>query len=273
MTDRYCVFGNPISHSKSPLIHAAFARQTGEDISYSAILAPLDGFGASVDAFVAAGGNGANVTVPFKEQAWQLVSRRTARAELAGAVNTLVFGDAGIVGDNTDGAGLLRDITLNLRCPLLAKRVLLLGAGGAARGVSGPLLDARPAELVIANRTPARAHALAVHFAPLGAVSGIGYLELAGQSFDIVINATSASLGDAVPPLPPGLFAAGSLAYEMMYGRDDTPFLAFARTQGAERLADGLGMLVEQAAEAFYLWRGVRPDVTPVLALMRNSSA
>ncbi|MBL8415510.1 MAG: shikimate dehydrogenase [Propionivibrio sp.] len=273
MTDRYCVFGNPIGHSKSPLIHAAFARQTGEDISYSAILAPLDGFAASVHAFVAAGGRGANVTVPFKEQAWQLVSRRTARAELAGAVNTLVFGNAEIVGDNTDGAGLLLDIALNLRCPLLARRILLLGAGGAARGVSGPLLEARPAALVIANRTAARAHALAGHFAPLGAVTGCSFSELAGQSFDIVINATSASLGDALPPLPPGLFAAGSLAYEMMYGREDTPFLAFARAQGAAQLADGLGMLVEQAAEAFHVWRGVRPDVAPVLAMLRNSGA
>jgi len=273
MTDRYCVFGNPISHSKSPLIHAAFARQTGEDISYSAILAPLDGFAASVRSFVASGGCGANVTVPFKEQAWQMVSRRTARAELAGAVNTLVFGNADIVGDNTDGAGLLRDITLNLHCPLLARRVLLLGAGGAARGVIGPLLGARPEALVIANRTVARAHALAGHFAPLGAVTGSGYSGLAGQSFDIVINATSASLGDDLPPLPTGLFAAGSLAYEMMYGRDNTPFLAFARAQGAEHFADGLGMLVEQAAEAFHVWRGVRPDVTPVLAMLRNGKA
>ncbi len=273
MTDRYCVFGNPIGHSKSPLIHSAFARQTGEDIGYSAILAPLDGFAASVHAFVAAGGCGANVTVPFKEQAWQLVSCRTARAELAGAVNTLVFGNVGAVGDNTDGAGLLRDITLNLRCPLLARRVLLLGAGGAARGVSGPLLDARPARLVIANRTLTRAHALAKHFAPLGAVTGCDYSELAGQSFDIVINATSASLGDALPPLPSGLFAAGSLAYEMMYGREDTPFLAFAREQGAQQLADGLGMLVEQGSESFYVWRGVRPEVTPVLAMLRNSGA
>lgn len=273
MTDHYCVFGNPISHSKSPLIHSAFARQTGEDLSYSAILAPLDGFATSVHAFVTAGGRGANVTVPFKEQAWQLVSRRTARAELAGAVNTLLFGNTGIVGDNTDGAGLLRDITLNLHYPLLGRRVLLLGAGGAARGVSGPLLSARPASLVIANRTAARAHALAEHFAQLGAVTGSDYSELAGQSFDIVINATSASLGDALLPLPPGLFAVGSLAYEMMYGRDDTPFLAFARAQGAEQLADGLGMLVEQAAEAFYLWRGVRPDISPVLALLRNGCA
>lgn len=177
------------------------ARQTGEDIGYSAILAPLDGFAAGVHAFVAVGGRGANVTVPFKEQAWQLANRRTTRAKLAGAVNTLIFGNAGIVGDNTDGAGLLRDITLNLHCPLLARRVLLLGAGGAARGVSGPLLDARPAALVIANRTAARAHALAGHLAPLGPLPAVATPNWR-ITFDIVINATSASLGDALPPLP-----------------------------------------------------------------------
>ncbi|MFZ4536643.1 shikimate dehydrogenase [Propionivibrio sp.] len=273
MTDRYCVFGNPIGHSKSPLIHAAFAARTGEDISYTAILAPRDGFAAAVHAFVANGGRGANVTVPFKEEAFRLCTRRTARAEIAGAVNTLVFSSDGILGDNTDGAGLVRDITLNLQCPVAGKRVLLLGAGGAARGAIGPLLDERPGALIIANRTASRAQALAEHFARLGAISGSGYAELAGHSFDIVINATSASLGGESPPLPSGILAAGSLAYEMMYGRGDTPFLALARSQGAQQLADGLGMLVEQAAEAFYLWRGVRPDVAPVLAMLRNAGA
>lgn len=271
MTDNYCVFGNPIGHSKSPFIHAAFARQTGEDISYATRLAPHDGFAASVAEFIAAGGRGANVTIPFKEEAYRLASRLTPRAELAGAVNTLSFNDGVIVGDNTDGAGLVRDITINLACPIAGKRILLLGAGGAARGVIGPLLEERPATLVIANRTASKAKALADHFAAHGKVSGGAYSALSGQIFDIVINATSASLGGELPPLPARLFAPQSLAYEMMYGRGDTPFMHFAREEGATQLSDGLGMLVEQAAEAFYLWRGVRPDAAPVMASMRSA--
>lgn len=271
MSERYCVFGNPIGHSKSPLIHAAFARQTGQDISYEAILAPLDAFAESVRQFSSAGGRGANVTVPFKEEAFQLCTRRTPRAELAGAVNTLCFDSTGILGDNTDGAGLLRDITLNLGCPIKGRRVLLLGAGGAARGALGPLLAAQPAALRIANRTAARAEALAAHFSTRGPVVGGAYATLSGQSFDLVINATSASLGGELPPLPPGVFAPGSLAYDMMYGKGDTPFMAFARQHGAARVADGLGMLVEQAAEAFFVWRGVRPDGAPVMAQLRGA--
>jgi len=271
MTDRYCVFGNPIGHSKSPAIHAAFARQTGQDISYEAILAPLDDFKGTLGAFIDAGGRGANITVPFKEEAFRRSTRRTPRAELAGAVNTLAFDDDGILGDNTDGAGLTRDLTVNLGCTLQGRRILLLGAGGAARGALGPLLDAQPAALTIANRTAAKARALAAHFAALGPLAGGGYDELAGQSFDLVINATSASLGGELPPLPPGVFAAGSLAYDMMYGKGDTPFMAFARTQGTARIADGLGMLVEQAAEAFFVWRGIRPDGAPVMALLRGA--
>ena len=271
MTDRYCVFGNPIGHSKSPLIHTAFARQTGQDLSYTTQLAPLDGFAASVAEFVAAGGRGANVTVPFKEEAFRLADRLTPRAELAGAVNTLSFTDTGIVGDNTDGAGLVRDITINLATALAGQRILLLGAGGAARGAIGPLLEAQPARLFIANRSADKATALAERFAARGPVSGGAYGELSGQSFDVVINATSASLGGELPPLPAGLFAPGSLAYEMMYGRGDTPFMAFARKEGAALLADGLGMLVEQAAEAFWLWRGVRPDGAAVMAQLRTA--
>jgi shikimate dehydrogenase len=269
MTDRYCVFGNPIGHSKSPTIHAAFARQTGEDMSYEAVLAPLDDFVATVRRFADAGGRGANVTVPFKEEAFRLAKRRTPRAELAGAVNTLVFSPQGILGDNTDGVGMMHDITVNLGCPIAGKRVLLLGAGGAARGVVGPLLDARPASLVIANRTEAKTHVLAKHFKALGAVSGSDYPDLAGQLFDVVINATSASLDGTMPALPDGIFAPGSLAYKMMYGQRDTPFEIFARNQGAHTFSDGLGMLVEQAAEAFHLWRGVRPEGIPVLAMLR----
>ncbi|MBW7902048.1 MAG: shikimate dehydrogenase [Rhodocyclaceae bacterium] len=269
MTDRYCVFGNPIGHSKSPAIHAMFARQTGEDLVYEARLAPLDGFAASVRDFVAEGGRGANVTVPFKEEAFRLCNALSERARLAGAVNTLSFADGRIAGDNTDGAGLVRDLAENLATPLAGRRILLLGAGGAARGALGPLLERRPAALVVANRTAARADELARHFAALGPVRGGGFAELAGEAFDLVVNATSASLAGEAPPLPDGVFAPGALAYDMMYGKGDTAFLALARRLGAARLADGLGMLVEQAAEAFHVWRGVRPETAPVLAALR----
>lgn len=269
MTDQYAVFGNPIGHSKSPIIQTAFARQTGQDMSYKSILAPLDGFDDAVDAFIASGGRGANVTVPFKQEAFQLVTRLTPRAELAGAANTLIFEGDQIIGDNTDGVGLLRDITINLRYPVAGKRVLLLGAGGASRGVVGPLLDAGITALTIANRTVSRAKLVAEHFAHLGPVVGCGYDELAGQSFDIVINATSASLSGSMPALPVGIFAPGSLAYKMMYGMGDTPFRIFAREQGAAVISEGLGMLVEQAAESFFVWRGVRPEVRPVMELLQ----
>ena len=269
MTDQYAVFGNPLGHSKSPIIHSAFARQTGQDMSYKSILAPLDGFDDAVEAFIAAGGRGANVTVPFKQEAFQLVTRLTPRAELAGAANTLIFQGDEIVGDNTDGVGLLRDITINLGYPVAGKRVLLLGAGGASRGVVGPLLEAGIASLSIANRTVPRAKLVAERFAPLGPVVGCGYDELAGQSFDIVINATSASLSGSMPALPVGIFAPGSLAYKMMYGMGDTPFRIFAREQGAAIISEGLGMLVEQAAESFFVWRGVRPEVRPVMELLQ----
>ncbi len=270
MTDHYCVFGNPIGHSKSPLIHAAFARQTQQDMRYEATLAPLDGFVASVRRFVTAGGRGANVTQPFKEEAFRLADRLTPRAELGGAVNTLVFSDDGILGDNTDGVGIMRDITVNLGCPVAGQRVLLLGAGGAARGVIGPLLEAQPASLLVANRTPAKTAALVARFAHLGPLAASSYAELSGQSFDMVINATSASLHGTMPPLPERIFAPGSLAYNMMYGQRDTPWERFARRHGAI-FADGLGMLVEQAAEAFAVWRGQRPDCAPVIAMLREA--
>jgi shikimate dehydrogenase len=265
MTDRYAVFGHPIAHSKSPLIHAAFARQTGQDMTYEAILAPLDGFADSVAAFMATGGRGANVTVPFKETAFKLARYLSPRAERAGAVNTLSFNADGILGDNTDGAGLVADLTRNLHHTLDAKRILLLGAGGAARGVIEPLLDQHPAALVIANRTVSRAQELAGLFGRC--VSACAFEE-ADAPFDVVINATAASLAGELPPLSPRVFSPGTLAYDMMYGRD-TPFLSFARTHGAAT-ADGLGMLVEQAAEAFFLWRGVRPDTAPVIASLRQ---
>ncbi|WP_371324076.1 shikimate dehydrogenase [Dechloromonas sp. ZY10] len=278
MTDLYCVFGNPIAHSKSPAIHSAFAAATSQDLRYEARLAPLDGFAASVAEFVAGGGRGANVTVPFKEEAFRLCTRRSARAELAGAVNTLNFADGEIVGDNTDGAGLVRDIVANLGVALAGRRVLLLGAGGAARGVIEPLLGERPQSLTIANRSADKAELLAEIFQKNAStvnatVNGGNYEKLAGHRFDVVINATSASLAGASLPLPPDLFAAGSLAYDMMYGKGETPFLALARSQGAARSADGLGMLVEQAAEAFRLWRGVRPVTAGVLANLRATLA
>lgn len=264
MADRYAVFGNPIAHSKSPRIHAEFARQTGQSLTYEAIEAPLDGFAAAVSAFRAAGGRGCNVTVPFKEQAYALAALRTERAEAAGAVNTLKFDNSAMLGDNTDGAGLVADLSGNLGLDLAGLRILLLGAGGAARGVVLPLMERKPAQLFIANRTADRARDLAGRFG----CTGGGFDELAGRRYDLVVNATSASLAGDLPPLPADVFAPGALAYDMMYGRE-TPFLAFARGHGV-RTADGLGMLVEQAAEAFYLWRGVRPDTAPVLKLLRE---
>ncbi len=263
MTDRYAVFGNPIAHSKSPRIHAQFAAQTGQDLHYEAILAPLDGFAAAVRDFMAASGRGANVTVPFKEEAFRFAAELTPRARAAGAVNTLAFDGGTIRGDNTDGAGLVRDIETNLGRTLAGRRILLLGAGGAARGVILPLLEKRPATLFLANRTAEKAERLAAEFR----IAGGGFESLAGHAFDLVINATSAGLSDAVLPLPTSAFAPGSLAYEMLYGRD-TPFMAQARAAGAQ-VADGLGMLVEQAAEAFYVWRGVRPDTAPVRSTLR----
>ncbi|MBI4989258.1 MAG: shikimate dehydrogenase [Rhodocyclales bacterium] len=272
MTDRYAVIGNPVAHSKSPMIHAVFAGLTLQDMTYEAILAPPDGFAATVRAFISAGGRGMNVTVPFKREACALADTRSPRAEAAKAVNTLIFSPAGIHGDNTDGLGLVADLTRNLGFQLAGKRILLLGAGGAARGVMLPLLAERPAALTLANRTADKARQLLAEFSPHAGgctMDAGGFEGLAGRQFDLVINATAASLTDEAPPLPGGLYAPGSLAYDMVYGRE-TPFLTAARTQGAARLADGLGMLVEQAAESFFLWRGVRPPTAPVLAQLRG---
>lgn len=269
MTDHYAVFGNPIAHSKSPRIHSLFAEQLGEDLVYEAVLAPVDDFAGSLRAFLAAGGKGANVTVPFKEQAWQLAEVRSQRAAKAGAVNTLMVGkDGRLYGDNTDGVGLVRDLQ-RLGCTLAGKRLLVLGAGGAVRGVLGPLLAERPERVVVANRTVAKALDLAALFADEGMIQGLGFEALGEQPFDVVINGTSASLGGELPPLPDGLLAYGAFAYDMMYGRE-TPFTAWARRQGATHVLDGLGMLVEQAAEAFFLWRGRRPNIAPILAQLRQ---
>jgi shikimate dehydrogenase len=266
MTDRYAVIGNPISHSKSPLIHYLFAKQTGQDITYEAIEAPLDGFAATIERLHSEGYKGCNVTVPFKFEAFNCATELSERAKAAQAVNTLSFDENKIIGDNTDGAGLVRDIELNLMVTLQGKRVLLMGAGGAAYGVVLPLLSAG-ASLIIANRTANKALELARKF-PVSDVRGCSYAELDKQQFDVIINATSAGLTDSEIPLPSGIFAPGALAYDMMYGRE-TPFIKFAREQGAQ-VADGLGMLIEQAAEAFYIWRGVRPDTKPVIAALRG---
>lgn len=269
MTDLYAVIGNPIAHSKSPEIHAAFARQTGQDLTYERLLAPVDGFAGAVDEFRGRGGRGLNVTLPFKLEAFRYASRRTPRADAAGAVNTLRFDSDGVLGDNTDGVGLVTDLERNLDVRLEGARILLLGAGGAAQGVVLPLTERGPADLVIANRTPGKAVRLASLFAAHGPVRAQAFEDLGREPFDVVINATSAGIGDADLELPRGLYAPGATAYEMVYGKGETAFLKLARHDGAGRVADGLGMLVEQAAESFLLWRGVRPDTAPVLARLR----
>jgi shikimate dehydrogenase len=267
--DRYCVIGNPIAHSKSPLIHAAFAAATNQDIQYERCLAPLDGFEATVRDLISQGYRGANVTVPFKLEAARLATRLAPRAQAAGAVNTLVFADGEIVGDNTDGPGLVADIVRNAGVALQDKRILLLGAGGAARGALLPLLLQNPRQIVIANRTLATAEKLVQDFAAHAsklAVSGFADIE---GGFDVVINATSSSLAADVPPIPASVFHPGTLALDMMYGNKPTVFMDVAAGHGAS-VRDGLGMLVEQAAEAFALWRGVRPGTAQVLAAMRQ---
>lgn len=276
MTDRYAVIGNPVAHSRSPEIHAMFARQTGQKVEYLRLLSPLDSFRVTVQSFIAEGGRGANVTVPFKLEAFDLAHQASQRAKSARAANYLRFEEGRIEADNTDGCGLLRDITDNLGFEIHGRRVLLMGAGGAAQGVLLPLLEEHPALLTIANRTAEKAMRLAEsarHMPAAGqtVVSGVGYPELRGKRFDLVINGTSSSLSDERPPLPEGLFAHGALAYEMMYGKGLTPFLTYAVEQGAGKTADGLGMLVEQAAESFRLWRGVQPQTGPVIEALRNA--
>ncbi len=268
MPDRYAVIGNPIAHSKSPDIHARFAAQTGQDLRYERLLAPLDGFPATVHAFIRQGGRGANVTVPFKLEAHALATELSERAQAAGAVNTLSFDGKKIKGDNTDGAGLVADIVDNAGCAIAGKRVLLLGAGGAARGVVLPILHQQPSALVIANRTCSKAEQLVQRFQGHGPLQASTFAALQGR-FDLVINATSASLSDDVPQIDASLFEAHTLAYDMMYGRQATAFMRFAAMRGA-LVRDGLGMLVEQAAQAFFIWRGVRPDTAPVYAALRT---
>ncbi|MDZ7747462.1 MAG: shikimate dehydrogenase [Halofilum sp. (in: g-proteobacteria)] len=270
-TDRYAVIGHPVDHSLSPTIHAAFASATGEDLVYDRIDAPPDGFAAAAEAFFADRGRGLNVTVPFKAEAFTWCTHASARALRAGVVNTLSAEAGGLVaGDNTDGIGLVRDLVDNVGLTLAGAHVLLVGAGGAARGVLGPLLGARPARVTIANRTATRAHELAAAFADAGDVTGSSFEALAGAGpFDLVINASAASLGGSVPPLPAGILRPGATVYDMMYGDRARPFLEWGRAAGATSALDGLGMLVEQAAESFLVWRRVRPETGPVLARLR----
>ncbi|MEQ8659353.1 MAG: shikimate dehydrogenase [Gammaproteobacteria bacterium] len=267
----FCVVGSPIAHSKSPLIHAAFATQLGLSLRYERIEVAAGELAAALAEFRAYGGRGMNVTVPLKEEAWQLAATRTARAEQAGAANTLWFTPAGTVAaDNTDGAGLVRDLVDNHGVALAGRQILLLGAGGAARGVVPALLDAAPAGLAVSNRTAARAEALCAAFATRAALEVIPWGALPARAPDVVINATTLSMRGEVPPLPATLPGAGTVYYDMMYGNEPTAFVRWARAHGALRALDGLGMLVEQAAEAFLCWHGVRPDSAPVIAALRH---
>jgi len=280
--ERYAVIGNPVAHSKSPSIHAQFAAATGEPVEYDRLLAPLDGFVEHVQAFRAAGGRGLNVTVPFKLEAHALANKLSPRAEAAGAVNTLRFDEDGIFGDNTDGFGLVRDIEVNLGVSLKGARVLLLGAGGAARGVVLPMLEREPREITIVNRTAQKAHALVEQFE--GAAREFACMIDGGgpdavyrdpvdpKPYDVIVNATAGSLDATLPECDARAFGKRSLAYDMMYGAEPTVFMRHAESLGA-RASDGLGMLVEQAAESFFVWRGVRPDGAPVLAALREQLA
>lgn len=274
MPDRYAVIGNPVSHSKSPQIHAEFARQTGHDIVYVRLPAPRNGFATEVRRFIAHGGLGMNVTVPFKQDAAASCQQVSERAKFAQAVNTLIFKDGKIHGENTDGAGLMRDLEKNLKVGLHGRRILLMGAGGAARGVIMPLIARGARLIVIANRDVSRAQALQEPFGLFGNVRARAYDELAGTSFDLIINATSASLDSSIPPVPGSVFAQDCVVYDMVYAAGGmTPFLRMARECGAAITADGLGMLVEQAAESFFVWRGVRPETRPVLDMLRGPGA
>lgn len=270
--DQYAVFGNPVAHSKSPLIHRLFAEQTGEAIEYSAQLVEPEDFAGAARAFFASGGKGLNITVPFKQDAWRFADHRNPHAERAGAVNTLaVQANGRLYGANTDGTGLLNDILNNLGWQIESKRLLLIGAGGAARGVLQPLLQAGPRTLTIANRTVSKAEELAREFSDLGPVTATSFSALQGEQFDLLINATAASLRGELPSLPDNILSDEACAYDMLYAAAITPFNAWAEENGARRVADGLGMLVEQAAESFFIWRAVRPDTAPLIKIVRSA--
>ena len=270
--DRYAVVGNPIAHSRSPQIHALFAQQTSQDLIYDAILAPIDGFAATVQAFIASGGKGLNITLPFKLEAREFVDQCSARAARAEAVNTLVVDFEGrTFGENTDGVGLLRDLISNHGAVIRDRKLLVLGAGGAVRGVLEPLLAAAPTRLIIANRTVSRAVELCNAFKDLGPAEACGFDELAGEQFDLIINGTSASVSKEVPPIPNDVLRAGGWCYDMFYSSQPTAFVRWGQAHGAAKSLDGIGMLVEQAAESFLLWRGMRPDTRPVISALSGS--
>lgn len=271
MTDNYAVFGNPVEHSKSPAIHTTFAEATGEDICYQKQKVEEGEFSQAADQFFENGGKGLNITVPFKQDAYSYAAKLTPRARHAGAVNTLSLqGDGTILGDTTDGVGMVRDMTENLGWQIKGKKVLVLGAGGAVRGVLEPLLELLPQHVVIANRTIDKALQLSKGFAEMGYLLGCGFDMLSGQQFDLVINGTSASLAGELPPLPDDLLMAGAVCYDMMYGSEPTVFMNWAQHHGASAVADGLGMLVEQAAESFAIWRGIKPETQQVIASLRG---
>ena len=272
MLDSYAVVGNPISHSKSPLIHTQFAKQTGEQLTYSTLLAPVDGFTKSVEMFQISGGKGLNVTVPFKLDAYRFADNLNDLAARAEAVNTLTFNDDGsVTGANTDGIGIIRDLRQNHHIDIAEKRILVLGAGGAVRGILQPLLNENPATVMIANRTTEKAITLAEDFTDLGNISGGGFDDIGTKHFDLIINGTAASLQGEVPPIPESCLAEQGSCYDMMYSaNNDTAFVTWAKQQNATKALDGLGMLVEQAAESFYLWRKIRPNTQPVLNALRN---
>ena len=268
--DDYAVMGNPIAHSKSPSIHTLFAEQTQQSILYTAIHVDIEGFKQAVGNFAAAGGKGLNITVPFKQEAWALVTERSERAERAGAVNTIKIEDDKLFGDNTDGVGLVNDLTVNHSIELTGKNILLMGAGGAARGVLIPLLKQNPASIFVANRTPDKAKDLADDFSDAGNIRGGGYEAIADMKFDVVINATAASLQGELPPLPDTLLNDNASCYDMMYAAKPTPFMQWATEHNAIKVLDGLGMLVEQAAESFLIWRGVKPETQQVIDKLRK---
>lgn len=268
--DQYAVFGSPIKHSKSPVIHEQFAKQTGQNLVYTAQEVSAENFSVAVDSFFAKGGKGLNCTVPLKELAWQYADSRSERAERSKAVNTLILqNDGSILGENTDGIGLVTDLVSNQEINLKGSRILILGAGGASRGIIGPILNQLPDHVLIANRTVTKAIKLAEEFSKIGPVTGCEFDALAGQKFALVLNATSASLSNQLPPLPQELLTENAVCYDLAYGNEPTAFVRWGQANHAKKSLDGLGMLVEQAAEAFFLWRGVRPDTHPVIDSLR----
>ena len=266
----YAVFGNPIAHSQSPLVHSLFAKQVGIDLEYRAIQVDIGGFEQAVSGFQANGGNGLNVTVPFKLNAWKIADELTDRAQLAGAVNTLFFQDNRIKGDNTDGAGLVKDIELNLNVALTDSKILVIGAGGAVRGVLAPMLEKQPESITISNRTKGKADALVEMFADYGTVSSTTLEQANLDRYDIVINATSTGIHGEVPSVSPQVFRGVSLVYDMMYGKNPTKFMQWAGQNSGAQISDGLGMLIEQAAESFKIWHGVMPQTSAVIGAVRS---